>query len=81
MSDPIERAITIRGGVREAVHNQVVLHALAATLQAAPEHLAGSRSSAEPVAAPRAFVRIHANRAMSQDWHRAGTPPGYRLQA
>jgi homoserine O-acetyltransferase len=43
-----------------------------ATLEAAPEHLGGGRFSAEPQAAKRAFGRIYAGWALSQDFYRAG---------
>ncbi|KAA0686480.1 homoserine acetyltransferase, partial [Neorhizobium sp. P12A] len=42
-----------------------------ATLEAAPEYLGGGRFSTEPRAALRAFARIYAGWAMSQDWYRA----------
>jgi homoserine O-acetyltransferase len=70
--DLVERAIVVAGSARTAVHNQVFLRSLLATLEAAPEHLGGGRFSAEPHAAVRAFARIYAGWAMSQDWYRAG---------
>ncbi|MBE7211505.1 MAG: homoserine acetyltransferase, partial [Gluconacetobacter diazotrophicus] len=45
---------------------------LLATLEAAPEHEGGGRFRAVPHAALRAFARIYAGWAMSQDWYRAG---------
>jgi homoserine O-acetyltransferase len=54
------------------VHNKVFLLSLLTTLEAAPEHLGGGRFSSEPKAALRAFARIYAGWAMSQDWYRAG---------
>ena len=60
------------GSARTSVHNQVFLLSLLATLEAAPEHLGNGRFSAEPTAALRAFARIYAGWAMSQDWYRAG---------
>jgi homoserine O-acetyltransferase len=42
-----------------------------ATLEAAPEHIGGGRFSATPTKAMRAFARIYAGWAMSQDWYRA----------
>ena len=68
----VERAIVVCGSARTAAHNQVFLRALLATLEAAPEHTGGGRFSAEPQAALRAFARIYAGWAMSQDWYRAG---------
>ena len=70
--DAVERVVVNCGSARTSVHNQVFLRSLLATLEAAPEHLGGGRFSAEPVAALRAFARIYAGWAMSQDWYRAG---------
>ncbi len=68
----VARAIVVCGSARTAVHNQVFLRGLLATLEAAPEHVGGGRFSAEPKAALRAFARIYAAWAMSQDWYRQG---------
>jgi homoserine O-acetyltransferase/O-succinyltransferase len=68
----VERAVILCGSARTAVHNQVFLRSLLATLEAAPEHVGGGRFSAPPRAALRAFARIYAGWAMSQDWYRAG---------
>jgi homoserine O-acetyltransferase len=70
--DAVERAIVVCGSARTSVHNKVFLLSLLATLEAAPEHLGGGRFSSEPKAALRAFARIYAGWAMSQDWYRAG---------
>jgi homoserine O-acetyltransferase/O-succinyltransferase len=70
--DAVERAIVVCGVARTAVHNRVFLRALMATLEAAPEHLGRGRFSAEPQAAKRAFGRIYAGWALSQDFYRAG---------
>jgi homoserine O-acetyltransferase/O-succinyltransferase len=70
--DQVERAIVVCGSARTSVHNKVFLLSLLATLEAAPEHLGGGRFSAQPKAALRAFARIYAGWAMSQDWYRAG---------
>ena len=67
-----ERIIAICGSARTAVHNQVFLRGLLAILEAAPEYLGQGRFSAEPVAAIRAFARIYAGWALSQDFYRAG---------
>lgn len=69
--EAVERAIVVCGSARTSVHNKVFLLSLLATLEAAPEHLGGGRFSAEPKAALRAFARIYAGWAMSQDWYRA----------
>ena len=68
----VDRAIVVCGSARTAEHNKVFLLSLLATLEAAPEHLGNGRFSAEPGAALRAFARIYAAWAMSQDWYRAG---------
>lgn len=70
--EAVERAIVVCGVARTAVHNRVFLRALMATLEAAPEHLGRGRFSAEPLAAKRAFGRIYAGWALSQDFYRAG---------
>jgi homoserine O-acetyltransferase/O-succinyltransferase len=70
--DLVNCAVVVCGSARTAVHNQVFLRSLLATLEAAPEHTGGGRFSAVPRAALRAFARIYAGWAMSQDWYRAG---------
>jgi len=68
----VERAIVNCGVARTAVHNQVFLRSLLATLEAAPEYLGGGRFRAEPAATMRAFGRIYAAWALSQDFYREG---------
>ena len=70
--EAVERAIVVCGSARTAEHNKVFLLSLMATLEAAPEHTGGGRFSAQPAGAMRAFARIYAAWAMSQDWYRAG---------
>ncbi len=70
--DAVERIVVNCGSARTAVHNRVFLTSLLATLEAAPEHLGGGRFSAQPQAALRAFGRIYAGWALSQDFYRAG---------
>ena len=70
--DAVDCAIIVCGVARTAVHNRVFLRSLMATLEAAPEHLGGGRFSAEPFEAKRAFGRIYAGWALSQDFYRAG---------
>ena len=70
--DIVERAIAVCGSARTSVHNKVFLLSLLATLEAAPEHIGGGVSPSQPRAALRAFARIYAGWAMSQDWYRAG---------
>ena len=69
--EAVDRAIVVCGSAKTSVHNKVFLLSLLATLEAAPEHLGTGRFSAEPKAALRAFARIYAGWAMSQDWYRA----------
>lgn len=70
--DAVERIVVNCGVARTAVHNQVFLRSLMATLEAAPQHIGNGRFSAEPGAAKRAFGRIYAAWALSQDFYRAG---------
>ena len=67
----VERAIVVCGSARTSVYNQVFLRSLLATLEAAPEHIGKGRFSTTPTKALRAFARIYAGWAMSQDWYRA----------
>ena len=70
--DAVERAVINCGSARTSVHNQVFLKALLATLEAAPEYQGGGRFRAEPVANLRAFGRIYATMALSQEFYREG---------
>jgi homoserine O-acetyltransferase/O-succinyltransferase len=70
--EQVERAVVVCGSARTSVHNQVFLRSLLATLEAAPEHIGGGRFSSVPTKSLRAFARIYAGWAMSQDWYRAG---------
>ncbi len=70
--EQVARAVVVCGSARTAVHNQVFLRGLMAVLRAAPEHVGGDRFAAEPDAAKRAFGRIYAGWALSQDFYRAG---------
>ncbi len=72
LPEAVEAAIVVCGSARTSTHNKVFLKSLLATLEAAPEHLGGGRFSAEPQAHLRAFARIYAGWAMSQDWYRDG---------
>jgi homoserine O-acetyltransferase len=67
----VDRIVVNCGVARTAVHNQVFLRSLMATLEAAPQHIGNGRFSAEPRAAKRAFGRIYAAWALSQDFYRA----------
>ena len=68
----VSRIVALCGSARTAVHNQVFLRSLMAVLEAAPEYIGQGRFSAEPVASMRAFARIYASWALSQDFYRAG---------
>jgi homoserine O-acetyltransferase len=70
--DAVDRIVVNCGSARTSIHNQVFLAGLMATLEAAPEHQGGGRFSAQPQAALRAFGRIYAGWALSQDFYRAG---------
>jgi homoserine O-acetyltransferase len=70
--DMVERIVAVCGTARTSPHNKVFLASLMATLEAAPEHLGNGRFSSEPHATLRAFARIYAGWAVSQDWYRAG---------
>ena len=70
--DAVDAAIVVCGSARTAVHNQVFLAGLLATLEAAPEYQGAGRFAREPVASLRAFGRIYAGWALSQDFYRAG---------
>jgi homoserine O-acetyltransferase/O-succinyltransferase len=70
--DRVQRIVVNCGAARTAIHNQVFLRGLLATLEAAPEYRGAGRFDAEPKAALRAFGRIYAGWALSQDFYRAG---------
>src|SRR6195952_4968245 len=70
--EAVQRIVVNCGVARTAVHNQVFLRSLMATLEAAPQHLGNGRFSAESGAAKRAFGRIYAGWGLSQDFYRAG---------
>ncbi|MCW0236057.1 MAG: alpha/beta fold hydrolase [Ferrovibrio sp.] len=67
----VARIVVNCGSARTAVHNRIFLASLMATLEAAPEHTGNGRFSAPPKAAIRAFGRIYASWALSQDFYRA----------
>lgn len=69
--DDVARIVVNCGSARTAVHNKIFLASLMATLEAAPEHIGNGRFSAPPKAAIRAFGRIYASWALSQDFYRA----------
>ena len=69
--DKVARAVVSCGSARTATHNRVFLKGLMAVLEAAPEHEGGGRFGSQPAAAMRAFGRIYAGWALSQDFYRA----------
>jgi homoserine O-acetyltransferase len=69
--DAVERAIVSCGSARTAPHNRVFLEGLRAVLEAAPEYAGNGRFRAKPEAALRAFGRVYAGWALSQDFYRA----------
>ena len=70
--DQVERAIVCCGSARTAPHNRVFLEGLRAILEAAPEYAGGGRFRGTPGAALRAFGRVYAGWALSQDFYREG---------
>ncbi|MDR3539084.1 MAG: alpha/beta fold hydrolase [Acetobacteraceae bacterium] len=70
--DSVDRVVVNCGVARTGVHNQVFLRSLMATLEIAPQHIGNGRFSSEPGSAKRAFGRIYAAWALSQDFYRAG---------
>lgn len=70
--EAVARIVVNCGTARTSVHNRVFLAGLMATLEAAPEYDGTALFSAQPKAALRAFGRIYAGWALSQDFYRAG---------
>ena len=70
--DAVERAVINCGSARTATHNRVFLAGMMAVLEAAPEYDGTALFSAQPRAALRAFGRLYAGWALSQDFYRAG---------
>jgi homoserine O-acetyltransferase len=68
----VARIVVNCGSARTSVHNRVFLAGLMATLEAAPEYDGAALFSAQPQRALRAFGRIYAGWALSQDFYRAG---------
>ena len=67
----VSRVVVNCGSARTAVHNQVFLRSQMAVLEAAPEYLGNGQFSAPPAKAMRAFGRVYATMALSQDFYRA----------
>lgn len=70
--DAVERAVINCGSARTATHNRVFLAGMMAVLEAAPEYDGTALFCAQPRAALRAFGRLYAGWALSQDFYRAG---------
>jgi homoserine O-acetyltransferase len=70
--DAVERAVINCGSARTAPHNKVFLAGLMALLAAAPEYKGEGRFHAKPVAALKAFGRVYAGWALSQEFYRDG---------
>ncbi|MBR0682603.1 alpha/beta fold hydrolase [Roseomonas eburnea] len=70
--EEVARIVVNCGSARTSVHNRIFLAGLMATLEAAPEYDGTALFSAQPKAALRAFGRIYAGWALSQDFYRAG---------
>ncbi|BDG75229.1 alpha/beta fold hydrolase [Roseomonas fluvialis] len=69
--DAVERAVINCGSARTSTHNRVFLAGMMAVLEAAPEFDGRALFSAQPRAALRAFGRLYAGWALSQDFYRA----------
>lgn len=70
--DAVSRIVVNCGSARTRVHNRVFLKGMMAVLEAAPEYDGTALFSAQPAAALRAFGRLYAGWALSQDFYRAG---------
>lgn len=68
----VARIVVNCGSARTSVHNRVFLAGLMAVLEAAPEYDGAALFSGQPRKAMRAFGRIYAGWALSQDFYRAG---------
>lgn len=70
--DAVERIVVNCGSARTAPHNKVFLAGLMALLAAAPEYKGEGRFHSKPVAALKAFGRVYAGWALSQEFYREG---------
>lgn len=69
--DAVQRIVVNCGSARTSTHNRVFLKGMMAVLEAAPEYDGTALFSAQPHAALRAFGRLYAGWALSQDFYRA----------
>jgi homoserine O-acetyltransferase len=70
--DAVRRIVVNCGSARTSAHNRVFLKGMMAVLEAAPEYDGTALFAAQPAAALRAFGRLYAGWALSQDFYRAG---------
>jgi homoserine O-acetyltransferase len=70
--DAVQRIVVNCGSARTSTHNRVFLKGMMAVLEAAPEYDGAALFAAQPAAALRAFGRLYAGWALSQDFYRAG---------
>ncbi len=68
--DMVERIVVNCGSARTAPHNKVFLAGLLSLLEAAPEYAGAGRFTGKPEAALRAFGRVYAGWALSQEFYR-----------
>lgn len=68
--DAVESIVVNCGSARTSPHNKVFLHGLMAVLEAAPQYVGNGRFSSRPEAALRAFGRVYAGWALSQEFYR-----------
>ncbi|MBL6081286.1 alpha/beta fold hydrolase [Belnapia sp. T18] len=69
--EAVGRIVVNCGSARTAVHNQVFLRSQMAVLEAAAEYDGKGGFTSQPAAALRAFGRVYASWALSQDFYRA----------
>ena len=69
----VDRIVVNCGVSRTAVHNQVFLRSLMATLEAAPQHVGNGRFAAEPGPPSAPSAGSTPAWALSQDFYRAGS--------
>jgi homoserine O-acetyltransferase len=68
--DAVESIVVNCGSARTSQHNKVFVQGMMAILEAAPEYVGNGRFSSRPEAALRAFGRVYAGWALSQEFYR-----------
>lgn len=68
--DDVDSIIVNCGSARTSPHNRVFIQGMMAILEAAPEYVGNGRFSSRPEAALRAFGRVYAGWALSQEFYR-----------